>query len=260
MIQIPIDTQVYFQLALFVVSMIIGIGITRSILMPAVARIVNRRDGDVKAVHSFQNVAGVLGYFVAVTIALQVAGFGNLLTVIGTIAAAATVAIGFGMRDQISSLVAGVFIHTDNPYVKGDYIEVDDHEGIVREVRLRATVIESDSRPKQVVPNNLITTKTLKNYTRGRKTRRNIEVKAPLSKAEEVAEILRDKVSSHEDVWKKPKPKTDFRSIEDDKVLVTSSFWIGNPEEARRIQDELLRAYRSEIEEKGILTGEKEES
>lgn len=254
MIPITIDTQVYVQLGLFIAAIVIGVGLTRAVLMPAVGRLVKRREGDIKAIHSVQNVAGVLGYFMTVTVALQFAGFGNLLTVIGTIAAAATVAIGFGMRDQISSLIAGVFIHTDNPYVKGDYIEIDEHEGIVRDVRLRTTVIESESYPKQVVPNNIITTKTLKNFTRGRKTRRNIEVRAEPEKAEEASKLLLEAVSSHESVWEKPVPEVDFKSFEDGKLLIQASFWLGKPEQIRDIQDEILRDYRSKAEKKGLLS------
>ncbi|MFQ3308587.1 MAG: small conductance mechanosensitive channel [Candidatus Nanohaloarchaea archaeon] len=251
-----LNTDLYVQLALFFASIIFGVGVTRTFLMPAAGRVMERRDGDIKAVHSVQNIVGLTGLFVTFTVALQIANFGNLLTVLGTIAAAATVAIGFGMRDQISSLVAGIFIHTDNPYVKGDYISIDDHEGVVQEVKLRATVIESNSHPKQVIPNNLVTTKTLKNYTKGRKTRKNIRVKVGPEKADKASEILQSVVESDEEVWKKPAPSTDFKSVEDDKMVVESSFWISNPKESRRIKDKLLRSYSGRAAEEGLFEKE----
>lgn len=122
------------------------------------------------------------------------------------------------MRDQISSLVAGIFIHTDNPYVKGDYIKVDEFEGVVKEVRLRATVIETDKDPKQVVPNNMVTTKTLNNFTRGRKTRRNIEITSEPEKAEETLSILKEAVEGVDAVWQKPAPSSSFEGMEDGKM------------------------------------------
>jgi small-conductance mechanosensitive channel len=253
-----LNTEIYIQLALFVGSIVFGIAATRGILMPAAGRVMERKEGDIKAIHSVQNIVGLTGLFITFTVALQVANFGNLLTVLGTIAAAATVAVGFGMRDQISSLVAGIFIHTDNPYVKGDYIEVDGDRGVVKEVRLRSTVIESESHPKQVVPNNIITTKVLNNYTKGRKTRGNVEVKVAPDKAEQASEILQEVVDEHEDTWERPAPRTDFKSMEDDKMLVEASFWIGKPEEIRRIKDDILRDYGSQAVEKGLFEAKDE--
>lgn len=254
-----INTQVYVQLLLFFGSIVIGVLLTRAVLMPAAGKVIRRRDGDVKAQHSFENIIGMTGLFVTFTVALQVANFGNLLTVLGTIAAAATVAVGFGMRDQISSLVAGIFIHTDNPYVKGDYIKVDEFEGVVKEVKLRATVIETDKDPKQVVPNNLVTTKTLKNYTRGRKTRRNIEVTAEPEKAEETLETLHEAVEECETVWQKPAPSSSFEGMQEDKMKLICSYWIGSPENADKVKDEIMRSFNSKMIEKGMYEKEEEE-
>ncbi len=253
-----INTQLYIQLLLFFGSTVIGVLLTRAVLMPAAGKVIKRRDGDVKAVHSFENIIGITGLFVTFTVALQVANFGNLVTLLGTIAAAATVAVGFGMRDQISSLVAGIFIHTDNPYVKGDYIKVDEYEGVVKEVRLRATVIETDKEPKQVVPNNLVTTKTLKNYTRGRKTRRNIEITSEPEKAEETLEILQEAVEGCETVWKKPAPTSSFEGMEEGKMKLRCSYWIGSPENADEVKDEIMRSFNSKMVEKGMFEKEKE--
>lgn len=258
MIELNLNTEIYLQLALFLVTIVVGIALTRGALMPLIAKLVSKREGDIKAVHSVQNIGGIIGLFITFTVALQVAGFGNLLTLLGTIAAAATVAIGFGMRDQISSLVAGIFIHTDNPYVKGDYIEIDGYEGVVKEVRLRATVIETESHPKQVVPNNIVTTKTLKNYTRGRKTRRNIQIKSDVENAEKAADILLETIEAHEDIWDRPAASIDFKSFEEGNVVIEASFWIGKPEEIRRIQDEILRTYRTEADKQDLIS--KEES
>lgn len=254
-----INTQVYVQLLLFFGSLVIGVLLTRAVLMPAAGKVIRRRDGDIKAQHSFENIIGMTGLFLTFTVALQVADFGNLLTVLGTIAAAATVAVGFGMRDQISSLVAGIFIHTDNPYVKGDYIKVDEFEGVVKEVRLRATVIETDKDPKQVVPNNMVTTKTLKNFTRGRKTRRNIEITSEPEKAEETLSILKEAVEGVDAVWQKPAPSSSFEGVEDGKMKLRCSYWIGSPENADEIKDQIMRDFNSRMKDEGMYMKEEEE-
>jgi len=61
--------------------------------------------------------------FVAVATAFGLAGFGNFLQSLATIAAAATLAIGFAMQDVLQNFVAGIFIYTDRPFRIGDWIE-----------------------------------------------------------------------------------------------------------------------------------------
>ncbi|MFB6115068.1 MAG: hypothetical protein ABEK04_02160, partial [Candidatus Nanohalobium sp.] len=110
------------QLARFFLALIGGVAVTKLVLMPLTRRLMKKK-GDKKALHSIENLVGVVGLFLTFTIALQVGNFGSLATIIGAIAAALTVAVGFGMRDQVSSVVGGIFIHLDNPFVKGDYIK-----------------------------------------------------------------------------------------------------------------------------------------
>ncbi|MFB6145944.1 MAG: hypothetical protein ABEJ99_05585 [Candidatus Nanohaloarchaea archaeon] len=52
---------IYFQLARFLVTMILGVLATRMILMPVTERIMNRRKGSKKARHSFENIIALLG-------------------------------------------------------------------------------------------------------------------------------------------------------------------------------------------------------
>ena len=65
-----------------------------------------------------------------------------------------TVAVGFGMRDQVGNLVSGIFIHFDNPFIKGDYIKVEETEGVVQEIHLRETIINGAGSEKTMIPNS----------------------------------------------------------------------------------------------------------
>ncbi|MFB6182515.1 MAG: mechanosensitive ion channel domain-containing protein [Candidatus Nanohaloarchaea archaeon] len=125
--------------------------------MPTTRKILQIRGKQKKSIHSVENIVGVIGLFITFTVGLQAAKFGNLATILGAIAAALTVAVGFGMRDQISSLVAGILIQLDNPFVKGDYIKVNDQEGKVKEINLRTTIINGKNNEKLVLPNNVLT-------------------------------------------------------------------------------------------------------
>jgi len=60
--------------------------------------------------------------FAGVTAAFGAAGYQGFLRSLATIAAAATLAIGFALQDVIKNFVAGVFIYTDRPFRIGDWI------------------------------------------------------------------------------------------------------------------------------------------
>ena len=162
--QILSGSNIYFQLARFFIVVFAGVLLTRAVVMPLSVKLMSRRNSSKKAKHSLENITGLFALFTTLLIALQAASFGNLLTILGTIAAAATVAIGFGMRDQVSSLVAGIFIHTDNPFVKGDYIKVTETAGKIKEINLRTTKLNSEN-DTQIVPNNILNSNTVQNFT-----------------------------------------------------------------------------------------------
>lgn len=249
-------TGAYLQLARFVITMAIGVVITRLLLMPATRKLVNKR-GNRKASHSIENLVGVLSLFLAFTVALQAGNFGSLATIIGAIAAALTVAVGFGMRDQVSSLVGGIFIHLDNPFVKGDYIKTGDHEGVVKEVKLRATVLNGNSSEKLVVPNSVLTTGAVKNYTKGSRTKTSLHIPIEASKHEEHSELLRKAANDQDEVLNNPEPKVVLKGL-DEKIDAELQYWIRDPDDKKQVRSRVLESYISEAVEKGLIQEKKE--
>jgi len=62
---------------------------------------------------------------------------------------------GLAFRDLLRSSAAGVYLLLNQPYGIGDQIEIDGHEGVVQEVDLFITQIESDGR-EYIVPNHRV--------------------------------------------------------------------------------------------------------
>ncbi|MFB6304026.1 MAG: mechanosensitive ion channel domain-containing protein, partial [Haloferacaceae archaeon] len=97
----------------------------RAVVQPLVGRVLERRGLDAHARRPLKKVVSVVVVFVAVSVAFGLAEYGNFLQSLATIAAAATLAIGFATQDVIANFVAGVFIFTDKPFRIGDWIEWD---------------------------------------------------------------------------------------------------------------------------------------
>ena len=253
---VPIDPstvlgsgEVAINIFRFIIVFASGAIITRVALMPLVERAVSRKAAR-ETSHSIVNFSALTGLFISFTVALQAGSFGGLASIIGAIAAALTVAVGFGMRDQVSNIMAGVFLYFDTPFVKGDYIQVEDESGVVVETNLRGTTIKDSKSQKTVLPNAMITGNPTTNYTRDRRTRSNLSVKFDAEKAEEAEALLKELSDEHEELLEKPEPEVRFNSEGPEAVL---HYWIKNPSNKDRVKSELTKRYILEASEKQIL-------
>jgi len=250
--------QVYFQLARFVAAIAIGTILTRTVLMPLTRRAMARKGSDIKAKHSMENIVALIGLFITFIAALQAGSFGNLVTVLGTIAAALTVAVGFGMRDQVSSIVAGIFIHTDNPFVKGDYIKMNDYEGVVKDIKLRATTLNGKDEEKQIVPNNLLTTNVVKNQTKGKRTRAGLDLQISSENLEKVSDLLIESATEQEEVLSNPEPEIKYSGIEGGKIDTKLRYWLNSSDKVKSVRSKILKSFAQKMAEEGISENKEE--
>ncbi|MFB6105772.1 MAG: mechanosensitive ion channel domain-containing protein [Halobacteriaceae archaeon] len=95
--------------------------------------------------------------YVAALIALGQVGVatGALLVLLGAYAFAVVVLGGLALRDVLPAATAGVYLLLSEPYGIGDSIVVDGRRGVVQEVDIFVTVVESESE-EYVVPNHLV--------------------------------------------------------------------------------------------------------
>jgi len=74
--------------------------------------------------------------------------------------------IGFAAKDAISNLIAGLFIVLFRPFRIGDYIKLEKGSmGIVEDITLRHTVIKTFENKRLIIPNSVISTESVLNFT-----------------------------------------------------------------------------------------------
>lgn len=64
-----------------------------------------------------------------------------------------SVAIGFAFKDIFQNLLSGILILLGEPFKIGDYIQVEDLEGTVEDIQIRATHLRSLDGRKIIIPN-----------------------------------------------------------------------------------------------------------
>jgi len=142
--------------------------------------------------------------------ALATLGFNMTnLTILG---GAVGVGIGFGLQAIFNNFAAGLILLLERPIKVGDTIRIGTELGEVKELGLRATVIETFDNAEIVVPNAELVTTQVTNWTL---RKRQVRVKLPVgvaygSKVDKVLNILEECASSNPLVLSSPKPNAVF--------------------------------------------------
>jgi small conductance mechanosensitive channel len=76
-----------------------------------------------------------------------------------------TIAIGFALKDLLSNFVSGFLILTTRPFTLGDQIAVQQFEGTVERIELRATHLRTYDNRLVIIPNADLYTATITNNT-----------------------------------------------------------------------------------------------
>jgi small conductance mechanosensitive channel len=94
-----------------------------------------------------------LGLFAALSFAVESANVALFGLVLATIVAA------LGVQDLLRDFVSGYYVLLERHIRVGDHISFDTHSGTITEVRLRVTLLKSDSGDVVIVPNSELFTK-----------------------------------------------------------------------------------------------------
>ncbi len=78
---------------------------------------------------------------------------------------AVTVGIGFGLQEIVANFFSGLIILLERPFRVGDTVTVGTVEGEVKQIHIRATVIEDFDRKELIVPNKTLVTGEVTNWS-----------------------------------------------------------------------------------------------
>ena len=176
-------------------------------------RVLARTNIDAGVRNSISTGTSYAGLLIAAGIALTSAGldFSNLAIVAGAL----SLGIGFGLQSIVNNFVSGLILLAERPIKVGDWISVTGGEGIVKQINVRSTEIETFDRCSVIVPNSNLISETVNNWyhndTLGR-VRIIIGVSYD-SDPEQVREILLKCARQTERVVQYPEPFVVFQNF-----------------------------------------------
>ncbi|WP_324757335.1 mechanosensitive ion channel family protein [Haloarcula sp. GH36] len=246
----PIGAAISFIIA-FAVVYVLG----RLLILPVVDRTLRTRELDEHARKPLKKVTSILIVFVAISVAFGFAGYGNFLQSLATVAAAATLAIGFAMQDVLKNFVAGVFIYTDKPFRIGDWIEWDGNSGIVEDISLRVSRVRTFDNELLTVPNSNLTDGVIKNPVAKGQLRLQflfgIGYDDDIDKA---TEIIIEEAENHSEILDEPAPTVRLTELGDSSVGLKSRIWIDDPSRSDfvKTRSEYVQTVKQRFDEEDI--------
>ncbi|HYN61632.1 MAG TPA: mechanosensitive ion channel domain-containing protein, partial [Rubrivivax sp.] len=160
------------------------------------------------------NSASTMTYYLllmlGLVVALAAAGFevSQLAIVIGAL----SLGIGLGLQTVVNNFVSGLILMFERPIQPGDTVEVSGTVGTVRDIGMRATTFTTFEGADVVVPNGMLLSEKLINWTLSSNTRR-IDIPVGVaygSDPEKVRALLLEVTQRTERVARQPPPAVMF--------------------------------------------------
>jgi small conductance mechanosensitive channel len=188
-------------------------------------RIADRAEAPEEVEQLIINLIYVLALMVALTLTLSVLGV-NVYGLVAGLGVSGLV-VGFALKDIIENLLAGTLILLQRPFAPGQTIEVADVTGTVTGVKLHATTLITFDRTEVVIPNRIVYTSVVKNYSVYPVRRRQVSVGIGYGEdLSQAVRILLETVQSIEGVVEDPAPFVSLDDFGDSAVAGTLYYFI----------------------------------
>ncbi len=190
----------------------------------------------------------VIGFLIAV------GALGVDFTKFAIVAGAIGVGIGFGLQTIINNFVSGLILLFERPIKVGDTIQIKDQVGSLKEIGLRASVLRKADGSDVIVPNSMLVSEQVVNWTLS-DTRRRIDIVVGVaygSDPKQVMEILHKVASTKEDILAEPGPKVFFSNLGDNSIDFELRVWVEDPDRVVSLRSEMVTDIYDSLNEAGI--------
>lgn len=239
----------------FVVVAVVLYALSRFVLVPAVDSLLRSREVTEYVRSPIRLLLSGVTTFVAVAFAFALAGFGNILVTLTTIGAAATLAIGLALQNVVRNFVAGVFIYTDKPFRTGDWIEWGDDSGVVEDIGLRVTRVQTFDNEYLTVPNSQLTDDVIKNYDKNGTLRLKFTFRIGLREdVDRATEIILNEAGRADGVLADPEPSVKLTELNDSSLGLQSRIWVEEPSDSdfMGIRGQFVQAVTERFEQEEV--------
>lgn len=213
-------------------------------------RALNRAGVEPTLAGFLRNMAYAVMLVVVLITAMQKIGVSttSLLAVLG----AAGLAVGLAMKDSLSNIASGVMLIVLRPFRDGDSVQAAGLEGVIEEVRIFQTRMRTADNRLIVLPNSMITTAPIINFTA--KPQRRIDILVGVGYDDDLKkakDILLQIALDNPLVLKQPEPVVQVTRLSESSVDLTLFAWT-KTKDFGDTRSQLTEAVRTQIIGNGL--------
>ena len=210
--------------------------------------ITNRENLDIRTREVAAKLFEVAIFLFVFLVLLQIMGIN--LTTLAVFGGAIGVGIGFGLQAIASNFISGIIILLDRSVSIGDFVEIEDgRSGVVRELSLRSTTLETFDGKDIVVPNEKFIVESFTNWTHKDKNQRyrvdfSVAYRTDIRK---LVDVIKEVVARHpqvisgDDIPIEERPDCEIDSFGDSGVNMFVEFWMEGIDDGKnRVGGDLL--------------------
>lgn len=211
------------KILMAILTLIIGLFIIK-LLTNGLNKLFARQNYDVTLQGFLVSLVGMifkvlLGITVISMLGVQMTSFIALL-------GAAGLAVGMALSGTLQNFAGGVMLLLFRPYKIGDLVETEGHVGVVKEIQIFNTVLNTPDGKTVIVPNAPISTKSLINFTAQGTLRVDLSVGIGYSDdIKKAKNIIMNVLNNDERILKDPAAFVGVESLGDSSVNLVVRPW-----------------------------------
>lgn len=152
--------------------------------------------------------------------------FGFKMNSLITVLAAAGAAIALALKDSLANVAGGIMILINKPFSQNDFIDINGTTGLVKDIDLFVTHLQTYDNKLITIPNGLVNTSVLINYTKADKRRVDccfgIGYEDNIQQAKEILAGIAEKSPS---IYEEPAPIIGVAGQNDNCVSIDLKVW-----------------------------------
>ena len=198
------------------------------------------------------HLIGFVGTILAFIVGLSV--MGGSLKGLAIAAGALSLGAGLGLQNVVNNFVSGIILLFERPFKIGDWILVDQYEGIVKQINMRSTQIETFNKSNVIIPNATLLSTSLINMTYKNKQAR-VDLLIGVDYDSDIALVkstLLECVQETKNILQLPNPYVSFLALADNSLNFRLSFYISDVGNKLSVQTEVYTLIVEKFRERNI--------
>jgi len=172
-----------------------------------------------------------------IAVILKILLFISVITMVGVqmtsfiaLLGAAGIAFGMALSGTLQNFAGGVMLLIFKPFKVGDFVEAQGYTGIVKEIQIFHTILNTPDRKTIIIPNGGLSTGSMINYSS--EPVRRVDWTFGISYGDSIdkaREIILELMNADERIHKDPQPFVGVISLGDSSVNLVTRVWVDAP-------------------------------